>query len=156
MATTQTSKRQAAARPTRPDAPRHDVADSLETDGRGCPMAHCNREDTSYHNLPPLLRVQTIQKVTDPAISPRAGFNLGAFTGEAMAVCAYPSPGYPALVAYDYTTGAVRWTSPLEDLSGIGRRRLAHLLLAKMALSGCRARPYVFAANPTEFVAYTA
>src|SRR5262249_43477655 len=27
---------------------------------------------------------------------------------------------------------------------------------AKMALSGCRARPYVFAANPTEFVAYTA
>src|SRR5262249_50682927 len=121
-----------------------------------CPMAHCNREDTSYHNLPPLLRVQTIQKVTDPAISPRAGFNLGAFTGEAMAVCAYPSPGYPALVAYDYTTAAVRWTSPLEDLSGIGRRRLAPLLLAKMALSGCRARPYVFAANPTEFVAYTA
>lgn len=130
--------------------------DSFEADGFGCPMSHCNRTDDSLHDLPPLRAVESAQPITDPRVSPRASIHLGAFTGETMAVCAYDSPLHPALVAYDYRTGGVRWTSPLEDLPGLFQRWPSGLLLAKMAVAGGSKQPVVFAANPIEFVAYAA
>jgi len=132
------------------------TVDSLEADGVWCPMAHATRNDDSFQDLPPLRRVRTFQKISSPIVSPLALSNLGAYSGEAMAVCAYESPCYPALVAYAYQDGSVRWTSPLRDLPGIDRRRVAGVLLAKMGMNGSQKQRYVFAANPTEFVAYAA
>jgi hypothetical protein len=130
--------------------------DSLEADGLWCPMAHCNRNDNSFQDLPPLRRVRTFQKITDSIVSPFSAFHLGAFTGETMAVCVYSSPNYPALVAYNYDDASVTWTSPLQDLSETGRRRVGGILLAKMSTNGNPLQRYVFAANPKEFVAYSA
>lgn len=134
--------------------------DSLEVDGTWCPMAHCNRYDDSYQEITPLLTVGAVQKITDPRVSPSAWLFLGCVTGEAMAVCAYNSPDFPALVAYDYENGSVRWTSPLEDLpevnDGVNGRRAAGILLAKMGVNGNPVRRYAFAANRAEFVAYAA
>jgi len=80
--------------------------ESLEVDGRWCPMAHCNQTDDSFHDLPPLREASRSQTIADPVVSPYAWDNLGAYTGEKMAVCAYESPTHPALVAYDYQDGS--------------------------------------------------
>lgn len=128
----------------------------LELDGFGCPMAHCNRNDDSLHDLPPLRSVETSQKIVDPMVSPRAFVHLGAFTGESAAVCTYDSPLHPALVAYDYRTGSVVWTSPLEDLPGLFQRWPSGILLAKLIVEDRPPQRCVFAANPVEFVAYAA
>lgn len=130
--------------------------DSFEADGFGCPMAHCNRTDDSLHDLPPLRSVEIALPITDPIVSPRATIHLGAFTGETMAVCTYDSPLHPAVVAYDYQTGAVKWTSPLEDLPGLFQRWPSGILMAKIAIDGGPKQHFVFVANPIEFVAYTA
>lgn len=127
----------------------------LELDGFGCPMAHCNRNDDSLHDLPPLRSVETSQKIVDPVVSPRAFVHLGAFTGERAAVCTYDSPLHPALVAYDYKTGSVLWTSPSEDLPGLFQRWPSGILLAKVGVGDGPPQHCVFAANPVEFVAYT-
>ena len=126
----------------------------LELDGFGCPMAHCNRNDDSLHDLPPLRSVQTSQKIVDPLISPRAFVHLGAFTGERAAVCTYDSTLHPALVAYDYKTGSILWTSPHEDLPGLFQRWPSGILLAKVTVENGAPEHRVFAANPIEFVAY--
>jgi hypothetical protein len=128
----------------------------LELDGFGCPMAHCNRNDDSFHDLPPLRAVETAQKIVDPVVSPRASVHLGAFTGEKAAVCAYDSVLHPALVAYDYRSGAVLWTSPLEDLPGLFQRWPSGILLARVVRGDGTPQHCVFAANPVEFVAYSA
>ena len=130
--------------------------DSLEADGVWCPMAHCNRNDDSFQNIVPLRSVRITHKLNDPAVSPSALNNLGAFTGERMALCVYESPSHPALVAYDYQDGSVRWTSPPEDMPGFSRRRTNGILLAKMRLNRGPVHHYVFAANSAEFVAYSA
>lgn len=126
----------------------------LELDGFGCAMAHCNRNDDSLQDLPPLRTLETSQKIEDPLVSPRAFVHLGAFTGEHAAVCAYDSPSHPALVAYDYKTGSVSWTSPLEDLPGLFQRWPSGILLAKLIVDDGSPLHCVFAANPVEFVAY--
>jgi hypothetical protein len=126
----------------------------LELDGFGCPMAHCNRNDDSLHDLQPLRSVQTSQKIVDPVVSPRAFVHLGAFTGEHAAVCTYDSPLHPALVAYDYRTGSVVWTSPPEDLPGLFQRWPSGILLAKLIVDDRPPQHCVFAANPVEFVSY--
>ena len=126
----------------------------LELDGFGCPMAHCNRNDDSLHDLSPLRRVETAQKIVDPIVSPRAFVHLGAFTGERAAVCTYDSVLHPALVAYDYKTGSVLWTSPREDLPGLFQRWPSGILLARIAVDDGPLQHRVFAANPVEFVAY--
>ena len=118
-------------------------------------MAHCNRNDDSLHDLPPLRSVETSQKIVDPVVSPRAFVHLGAFTGEKAAVCTYDSTLHPALVAYDYKTGSVLWTSPQEDLPGLFQRWPSGILLAKVTVGGGAAEGRVFAANPVEFVAYS-
>jgi hypothetical protein len=128
----------------------------LELDGFGCPMAHCNRNDDSFHDLPPLRNVETSQKIIDPIVSPRAFVHLGAFTGEKAAVCAYDSVLHPALVAYDYKSGSILWTSPLEDLPGLFQRWPSGILLAKLVGKDGSPQHRVFAANPVEFVAYAA
>jgi hypothetical protein len=128
----------------------------IELDGFGCPMAHCNRNDDSFHDLPPLRNVETAQKIIDPIVSPRAFVHLGAFTGEKAAVCAYDSVLHPALVAYDYKSGSILWTSPLEDLPGLFQRWPSGILLAKLIGSDGSPQHRVFAANPVEFVAYAA
>src|SRR5262249_55197691 len=132
--------------------------DSLEADGVWCPMAHCNLKDDSIQYLPSLLCVRTFQKINDPIVSLSALDNIGAYTGETMAVCAYESPSHPALVAFDYQDGSVRWETPLKDLPGtaFGRRRPSGVLMAKMRLNGNPVRRYVYAANWAEFVAYAA
>lgn len=127
----------------------------VELDGFGCPMAHCNRNDDSLHDLPPLRRVESSQKILDPVVSPRAFVHLGAFTGEKAAVCTYDSIQHPALVAYDYKSGSVLWTSPHEDLPGLFQRWPSGILLAKLAGLTGPSQHCVFAANPSEFVAYT-
>jgi len=126
----------------------------LELDGFGCPMAHCNRNDDSLHDLPPLRSVETSQKIIDPVVSPRAFVHLGAFTGQHAAVCTYDSPVHPALVAFDYKTGSVVWTSPPEDLPGLFQRWPSGILLAKVIVDDSPPQHCVFAANPLEFVAY--
>ena len=126
----------------------------LEQDGFGCPMAHCNRNDDSLQDLPPLRSLETSQKIDDPLVSPRAFVHLGAFTGEHAAVCVYDSTSHPALVAYDYKTGSILWTSPLEDLPGMFQRWPSGILLAKLIVDGGPPQHCVFAANPVEFVAY--
>ena len=126
----------------------------LELDGFGCPMAHCNRNDDSLHDLPPLRSVETSQKIVDPVVSPRAFVHLGAFTGQHAAVCTYDSPQHPALVAFDYKTGSVAWTSPPEDLPGLFQRWPSGILLAKVMVEDRPPQHFVFAANPLEFVAY--
>ena len=127
----------------------------LELDGFGCPMAHCNRNDDSLQDLPPLRSIESSQRIDSPRISPRSFVHLGAFTGEQTAVCAYDSALHPALVAFDYKTGSVVWTSPPEDLPGMFQRWPSGMLLAKLIV-GLEAPQYrVFAANPVEFVAYT-
>jgi hypothetical protein len=127
----------------------------LELDGFGCPMAHCNRNDDSLHDLPPLRSVETSQKIVDGLVSPRAFVHLGAFTGERAAVCTYDSPMHPALVAYDYKTGSILWTSPPEDLPGLFQRWPSGILLARVGVDDGPPQHRVFAANPVEFVAYT-
>jgi outer membrane protein assembly factor BamB len=137
--------------------------DSFEVDGVWCPMGHCNRSDTSAHDLPPLRYPTILQEITDPRVPRRTLGNHGAFTGEQMAVCTYALPSHPALVAYDYQDGSVRWTSPVEDLQpGLTKygqrtntRAVSALLLAKLRVDGGPVRRCVFAANPREFVAYT-
>lgn len=130
--------------------------ESLEVDGRWCPMAHCNQTDDSFHDLPPLREARTSQRIADPVVSPYAWDNLGAYTGEEMAVCAYESPRHPALVGYDHQDGSIKWTSPPADLPGDARRRPNGIAMAKMGIGGKPARSYVFASNPAEFVAYAA
>jgi len=130
--------------------------DSLEADGVWCPMAHCNRNDNSYQDLPPILSLGSSQKILDPTVSPGASRVLGCVSGESMAVCAYDMPNYPALAAFDYQSGGVIWKSPPEDLPGTTHRVPAGLLLAKMGINGDPVRHWVFAANPAEFVAYVA
>lgn len=132
------------------------IIDSLEVDGAWCPMAHCNRKGDSYQNIPPLLTLGAVQQITDSHVSPRAGPLLGCVTGESMGVCAYDSPEYPALVAYDYLDGSVKWTSPLEDLPEAEQRKVAGILLAKLGVNGNSVRHYVFTGNQAEFVAYEA
>ncbi len=117
-------------------------------------MAHCNRNDNSWHDVPPLRSLETSQKIVDPVVSPRAFVHLGAFTGEHSAVCVYDSPLHPALVAYDYRTGSVLWTSPPEDLPGLFHRWPSGILLARVVVDNSLTRYCVFAANPVEFVAY--
>jgi hypothetical protein len=118
-------------------------------------MAHANRNDDSFQDLPPLRRVGTFQQITDPVVSPGALNLLGSYTGETMAICAYASPIHPALVAYDYQDGSVRWTSPSGDLPGFRRRLLPGILMAKMGFNGNPVQSFVFACNWAEFVAYT-
>lgn len=129
---------------------------TLQTDGKWCPMAHANRTDDSFQELPPLRAVTHFQKIIDPRVSQRGFIHLGSFTGRNMAVCTYSSPRHPALVAYEYRNGAVLWTSPLEDLPGFPRRIPAGIIIAAMSTDRGAPRTYVFAANPAEFVAYTA
>jgi hypothetical protein len=71
-----------------------------------------------------------------------------------MMVCAYNSPSYPALVAYNESDGSVKWMSPLTDLPGSASRATAGLLLAKIGINGTPPRHWTFAANPAEFDAY--
>jgi hypothetical protein len=131
--------------------------DSLEEDGLWCPMAHCNRRDDSFQDLPPLRSLESAQMIFDPNVAQSAFINLGCASGEAMAVCAYGEPGRPALVAYDYQDGSVRWLSPMEDLpGGNGRRASGVPLLVKIGVNGAPPQGYVFASNHIEFVAYTA
>jgi hypothetical protein len=119
-------------------------------------MAHCNRTDDSFHDLPGLATVSSSQKLTHPGIADAARNNLGCYTGEERAVCAYESPDHPAVVAYDYADGSVDWTSHVDDLPATGRRRwVSGLLLARLRQRSGPSRRYVFAANPAEFVAYT-
>ena len=127
---------------------------ALEADGAWCPMAHCNQTNDSTSDLPPILSVGRRHAVGDFRVSPCAWDNLGAYSGTEMAVCAYESPLHPALVAYDYQEGAILWTSPLEDLPGLDRRRPHGVLLARRGGDGAPQR-CVFAANPAELVAYT-
>jgi len=100
------------------------------------------------------MRVSTVKKIDDASVSDWSAYSLGCFTGQTMAVGTYVSPSQPALVAYDYADGAVQWTSPLDDLPGAAGRSVAAILLGRMSLNGARPRQYVFAVNPTEFVAY--
>jgi hypothetical protein len=134
---------------------RTDAQVTLQTDGKWCPMAHCNRTDDSFQDLPPLRAVTHFQKITDPRISQRGFIHLGSFTGQKMAVCTYSSPRHPALVAYEYQSGSIVWTSPLEDLPGFPRRIPAGILITAMRVGASAPRTRVFAANPAEFVAYT-
>jgi len=144
-----------ADRPTA-SSTRDPQAHRLEADGHWCPMAHSNRNVNSFQEIQPLLQVRHVQKVTDPDVSPWAAYHLGAFTGETMAVCVYASPTHPALVAYDYHDASVRWTSPVQDLQASARRReVAAVLLARLRGGGHDSSLYVFAANPSEFVAYS-
>lgn len=127
---------------------------SLQADGRWSPMAHCNRNDDSFHDLLPLRRVRTTQSIRDPRVSPAACRGLGAYTGTTMAVCSYGAPSYPGLVAFDYGTGGVQWTSEMEDLPGADRRRIAGVLLARLSDGKGSGKAVVFAANQLEVVAY--
>jgi hypothetical protein len=119
-------------------------------------MAHANRHDTSFQLLPPLLSVASSQKVRDLRVSQKGFRGLGSYTGERMAVCVYPDPRFPPLVAFDYEEGSVLWTAPVEDLPGSERRRIPGILMAKVTISGNAPVACVFAANPVEFVAYSA
>jgi outer membrane protein assembly factor BamB len=130
--------------------------DLLEPDGNWCPMAHCNRLDDSFQQLPPLRQPRTVQRLEDARVSPYGFIHLGSFTGERMAVCTYAAPSRPALAAYDYRDGSTLWLSPLEDLPGLPRRIPSGVLIARMARDGGAPRRVVFAANPAEFVAYRA
>lgn len=126
----------------------------IEADGDGCPMAHYNQNDDSSSTLPPLLNVGRRHSVRDDRVAPCAWDNLGAYSGQDMAVCAYESPLHSALVAYEYERGSVLWSSPLEDLPGFDRRRPHGVLLAKVRGDGSD-QQCVFASNPFEIVAYT-
>jgi len=131
---------------------------SLEADGAWCPMSHANRNTDSFQHLPPLRRVRTTQQITDPAVWHSAWNNLGSYTGETVAVCSYMSPpSHPALVAFDYQDGSVRWTSPLENLPSLRPRLVpGEILLAKMRVNGKPMRRYVFASTWAELAAYDA
>jgi hypothetical protein len=123
----------------------------LESDGAWCPMAHANCFNDSFNDIAPMRTVQTFQSIPDP---PFGYLNLGAFTGESFAVCAFAGPARPALAAFDYS-GTTRWMSRLEDLPPVGRlRRVAGILMAKVTPAGQPAALRVFAANPNEFIAY--
>jgi hypothetical protein len=133
------------------------VDETLGLDGTWCPMAHCGLWDTSVESVAPLMDLSSAALVTDPQVSPIANNNLGCTTGESIAVCAYDSPSYPAIVAYNYQDGSVAWTSPLNDLPplGDGRRGLnAPLLVVLTRRPG--PNEIVIAANPVQVVAYTA
>jgi hypothetical protein len=130
--------------------------DSLQADGCWCPMAHGNRTDDSFQQLPPLRSVRHFQKLKAPVASSQGFIHLGSFTGRNMAVCTYSSPHLPALAAYDYQDGSVLWTSPISDLKGLPLRIPGGILMASMGSGGRSPRDYVFAANRNEFVAYTA
>lgn len=131
------------------------AVERLEADGHWCPMAHCNRRDDSFQDLPPLREPRMLQPLNDPRVSPVGFIHLGSFTGERMAVCTYASPAHPALAAYDYRDGSTLWLSPLEDLPGVPRRIPSGVLIARLARRGRPPERHVFAANPAEFVAYT-
>ncbi|MGH9268334.1 MAG: PQQ-binding-like beta-propeller repeat protein, partial [Acidimicrobiales bacterium] len=64
------------------------------------------------------------------------------------------SPTHPALVAYDYDDGSVRWTSPLSDFPGLHRRWVNGVVMAKLIEPTGGVRRGIFASNPAEFVAY--
>jgi hypothetical protein len=130
--------------------------DSLQTDGCWCPMAHCNRTDDSFQQLPPLRSVKHFQRIRHPVASSKGFIHLGSFTGRSMAVCTYSSPDLPALAAFDYQSGSVLWTSPMEDLQGWPLRIPGGIVMASMGIGGKPASSYVFAANRNEFVAYDA
>jgi hypothetical protein len=128
---------------------------SLRIDGDWCPGSHCNNKLDDFQQALPLVQVESVQRVTDPRVSPSAGAQLGCTTGETMAVCAYNTSQHPALVAYDYSSGNVLWTSPLEDLpaSAFGRV-VTGLLQTRISLDGSPEELRVFAGNPSEIVAY--
>jgi len=46
------------------------------------------------------------------------------------------SPGHPASVAYDYEGGTIKWTSPVDDLPGAGRRNVAAILMGQAEPEG--------------------
>jgi hypothetical protein len=119
-------------------------------------MAHCGRFDTSFQRTWPLMDVSSVELVADPQVSPIANSSLGCTTGQTIAVCAYDSPSYPAIVAYNYQDGSVAWTSSLSDLPPVRGRRYVNAPLL-VALTG-RPGPneIVIAANPLQVAAYTA
>jgi hypothetical protein len=126
----------------------------VAADGCWSPMAHANRNDDSFHDLPPLRRIGSTQAIRDPRVSPAAHRGLGAYTGTTLAVCSYGEPSYPGLVAYDYPTGDVLWTSEPEDLPGTDHRRIAGVLLAQLRDANGGERMMVYAANQVEVIAY--
>ena len=71
-----------------------------------------------------------------------------------MAVCSYGDPAYPGLVAFDYGTGDVLWTSDLEDLGGARHRRIAGVLIAHLSTEAIEDKGVVVAANQLEAVAF--
>jgi hypothetical protein len=128
---------------------------TIEPDGRWCPMAHANRWDDSFQDLPPLRRRPILQPVGDPIGALHGGHALGAFSGEDMAVCVYGSDHYPAVVAYDLDDGGVRWTSPCEDLVSPDHPFRSGVLMARVQLKGAQAHRCVFAASRAGIVAYS-
>ena len=132
-------------------------------DGDGCPMAHCNLLNNSFHAIPPLRSITRAHRVDSPVISPKAAVNLGAYTGEKLAVCAYESAEHPALVAYDLQDDSVAWTSPCEDLPQAFaaqshwhmERVVSGVLMATITSPDGHTKRHVFAATPNEIVAYT-
>jgi hypothetical protein len=115
-------------------------------------MAHGNRFDDSFSDLPPIRTVQSVQAIAEPRYS---DISLGAFTGEAFAVCSFESPLKPALVAFNYADGSIRWSSNVNDFPPHDRQRwVAGILMAKLVVPGRPAERRIFASNPREFIAY--
>ncbi|MCW2537778.1 MAG: hypothetical protein JWQ26_3477, partial [Modestobacter sp.] len=126
----------------------------LEAERCWSPMAHANRNDDSFHDLPPLRRITSTRSIRDPRVSPAAHRGLGAYIGTTMAVCTYGAPDRPGLVAFDYATGDVLWTSGPADLPGADHRRIAGVVLAHLSDGSGTQRSVAFAANQAEAVAY--
>jgi len=118
-------------------------------------MAHASRWDDSFQDLPPLRRSPILQPVGHPIGALHGGHALGAFTGENMAICVYGSDDYPAVVAYDLDDGAIRWTSPREDLALPDHPFRSGVLMARVQLDGAQAHRCVFAASRAGIVAYS-
>src|SRR4051794_19712908 len=97
-------------------------------------MPHATPADDSFHDVRPLRGITSAQSIRDPRVSPAAHRGLGAYTGSTMAVCSYGAPSHPGLVAFDYATGEVLWTSGMHDLPGRDHRRIAGVLLMRMQL----------------------
>jgi hypothetical protein len=135
---------------------------ALDADGAGCPMSHCNQKADDFQRIRPLEGPIAMTKIEDPVVGSNATVLLGCTTGSSMAVCAYNALDSPGLVAYDYRSSEVLWTSPPEDLplvGGVGAfpgRLVLGVLIAKVRVNGDPEATWVFAANPAEFVAYDA
>ena len=126
-------------------------------DGVWCPLAHCTQFDTSFQSVTPLLSLSTVQQITDPRVSPIANFSLGCTTGQSIAVCAYDSPSFPAIVAYNYSDGSVSWLNSPNDLPPVKstRRYVKSPLLVVGTSNGGVPQELVIASNPLQIVAYT-